>query len=557
MKKLCVAIYLIFAVAQALANDTYDSSNGQLTIPMVQVGSTIYSNVIIKLTTSDILSTIVNGGPVVGIVDLYNNGSLTIPSVQVGVSVYTNVSINVSISNVLSVGGATVTNAYFASSPIITPDLSSYTTNLCINSILPWVSFITPVDLNNDGIKDLAIHIWCNVSAGSIKTDNSTDRFITLIQQANGSFSFGNKQLFGSDIVKLGATSRKVEIGDINGDGYQDIFFALNQEDGRDQNSFVPDALTSLVVSQGNGSYKIVNLGNPDYFHSVAKADNNLGGFDIVLNGFDSKGTQAFRYSNGSFNSVNTYPTNFGAFTNKFYPQLTTNSASPKMISGNVSTLTLFTNSSSGQWTQSDTYNIPSLGSVPFVTWQNSTTTVNLLKIGGYNLIGTAFSESCLLTLNPKTDPVFIVNLNANILPSNYSSGTLYQNSLNGFNGLFGFNTSNSKLQLIDNLFSGSNYISSTNNQLFDCFDINKDGYEDIAEYPEGQKPILFINNRNSQLINTDTTSLPSLPLNLPIPSSLMVDIDGDGITDLLYFSKIANTESSQIYIYKGLKNFP
>ena len=77
MKKFLIPIYLFFAVIQAWAVDTYNPENGQLTIPTVVVGDSVYSNVVVAI--SGVVA--VNGGAVNSYWDTYDtsNGQLTEP----------------------------------------------------------------------------------------------------------------------------------------------------------------------------------------------------------------------------------------------------------------------------------------------------------------------------------------------------------------------------------------------------------------------------------------------------------------------------------------------
>ena len=100
MKKLLASVILFFVIAQAWAVDTYNPTNGQLTIPTVVVGTNVYTNVVIQV--GNILS--VGSSPANGAIDSYNasNGQLTIPSVLVGALIYYNVT--VTVGGVLSIG---------------------------------------------------------------------------------------------------------------------------------------------------------------------------------------------------------------------------------------------------------------------------------------------------------------------------------------------------------------------------------------------------------------------------------------------------------------------
>lgn len=83
--------------------DSY--ANSLLTISAVQVGGTVYKDVVLSVTPANIDS-IGNGMPLAALDEFTGStGLLTIPAVQVGSRVYTNVTLTVSLKDVVSVGG--------------------------------------------------------------------------------------------------------------------------------------------------------------------------------------------------------------------------------------------------------------------------------------------------------------------------------------------------------------------------------------------------------------------------------------------------------------------
>ncbi len=86
----------------AYAADTYDAATNVLTIPLVRVGNTAYTNV--RITVGDLIG--LGGGAAASAFDTYDTATnqLTIPSVLVGATTYTNVVITV--GSLISVGGS-------------------------------------------------------------------------------------------------------------------------------------------------------------------------------------------------------------------------------------------------------------------------------------------------------------------------------------------------------------------------------------------------------------------------------------------------------------------
>lgn len=100
MKKILLLILSSISLS-AYAVDTY--TNGQLSIPTVQVGPNTYTNVVVTLGT---IVSIGTGAPN-GFIDTYNltTGQLSIPSVIVGSTTYSNV--------VITIGSVVTTGAFY------------------------------------------------------------------------------------------------------------------------------------------------------------------------------------------------------------------------------------------------------------------------------------------------------------------------------------------------------------------------------------------------------------------------------------------------------------
>jgi len=107
--KLTATLLAALAFATTAQADSYDAASNQLSIPLVLVGDTLYSNVLI--TVGKVLY--VGGGAPFSAYDSYSGNQLAIPSVTVGAATYTNV--GVTVASVLKVGGSTPA---FANAPV-------------------------------------------------------------------------------------------------------------------------------------------------------------------------------------------------------------------------------------------------------------------------------------------------------------------------------------------------------------------------------------------------------------------------------------------------------
>lgn len=99
--KSILVLFVSFISLNATAADSYNPSNGQLTIPAVLVGNTTYNNVVV--TVSSVVS--VGDAPALNVIDVYSpdTNQLAIPAVTVGDKKYYNVV--VTVGNVISLSG--------------------------------------------------------------------------------------------------------------------------------------------------------------------------------------------------------------------------------------------------------------------------------------------------------------------------------------------------------------------------------------------------------------------------------------------------------------------
>ena len=172
------------------------------------------------------------------------------------------------------------------------------------------LQMVSLLDLNADGKKDILAHFWHgNYNAGPDYYGEVPNKLMAFLQDDNRSFTLANKQIFGTEDVDLaGSASRKQAIGDFNADGYPDVAYAMNREDGRP--GVYPgtphppnwDSLPIVVLSDGDGSYTVTQPGTEaGWYHAVAAVPNELGYDDVIYGSqIPSGNALAYRYQSGS-----------------------------------------------------------------------------------------------------------------------------------------------------------------------------------------------------------------------------------------------------------------
>lgn len=482
----------------------------------------------------------------------------------------------ISSSCSITVSFVKFTSTVFDDTPYDLPFPKSILENLCLEDptyIPVFTSIMLPIDLNLDSYNDLIVHYWCGPKTRGLYKDSPTpDAIVAFINNRNNTFSIANNEVFGQKKLSLEAASRKVVKADFNGDGYLDILFALNREDGRaqsgDEAASSNEAPQSIILSNGNGTYSIADLGFNEWAHAVDTPLLPSGKFDAVISGFRSSTVTGLRYDGQSFQLINDYanpggPTNrFGASTLRFFPEYATGLGSTLAISdsgdcGIQVNLSSFSKES-GEWlftdkTDFNCRNIPNsyesytgeLGDLPLVT------------INGQDYTGGGFGneESCALKLSPGDAPVAIVQFSAQPIEGNYIDGVVYkQAELPIQNRLNVFEVSNLGLALKADVIINEDV--DARYRLDACRDINNDGYDDIVLLQNSgsggeqtntrDKPIVFLNDKQNHLVRYDLDGIPQIDsannFNYEI-HGFLADLNGDLIEDLIYF------RSSRSYI--------
>ena len=453
-------------------------------------------------------------------------------------------------------------------------------------------SLLLPIDLNLDDANDLVVSYFCNPkSLGQFLDTPTPDAVVAFKNNGDKTFSIANTEVFGAESLKLGGSKRKVVKADFNGDGYSDILYALNREDGRAQTcelcGATNESAQKIILSNGDGTYSVAELGISEWTHAVDAALLPSGQFDAVISGFRSSSVSGFRYIDGSFQAVTDYsnpggPVNrFGASTLRFFPELTPAAGSMLAVSDstdcgiqvNVSSFS----KESGEWlyvNQTD-FNCRSIPNA-YEQYTNEITDLSLVTIDGQDYTGGGFGneESCTLELSPGDAPVAVMQFSAQPIEGNYVEGVVYkQGDLPVQNRLNVFEVSNSGLTLktgvvVDEKVDALYRIDA-------CRDINNDGYDDVVLLQNSggggeqtntrAKPIVYLNDQANHLVRLDLTGIPEIDVSEDYEAhGFLADMNGDAIEDLVYFrarrgymsgTALDTNQKNFIRIYWGVKN--
>ena len=467
---------------------------------------------------------------------------------------------------------------------------------LCEESVPIFTSILSPVDINLDSYNDLIVHYWCGPKEFGVYIDTPVpDAVVAFKNNGDETFTIANSEVFGQEVLSFGAASRKVVEADFNGDGYLDILYALNKEDGRaqagDAGGASNESPQNILLSNGDGTYALADLGFSEWVHAVDAAQLPSGNFDAVISGFRSPDVRGFRYEGQAFQSVTDYsspggPVNrFGASTLKFLPEYTIGSGSTLAISdsgdcGIQVNLSSFSKAS-GEWLFSDKtdFNCRTIQNA-YENYTGEVGDLPLVTIDGQDYTGGGFGndESCALELSPGDRPVAVVKYSAQPITGNYVEGVIYkQGELTVENKINIFEVSDSGLALKTGVIEGHDV--STLFTFGACRDINNDGYDDLVLLQNAggggeatntrNKPIIYLNDKENHLVKMDLEGIPEIPVgdnNFDyLIHGFLADMNGDSIEDLVYYRASRSYIDSNgtldpdmtnlIRIYLGRKN--
>jgi hypothetical protein len=448
----------------------------------------------------------------------------------------------------------------FASTPQLLPDLKEKYDALCGNQVSVQNAIPANLTGHTDGKKDLVFNLWCGQVPGTVTTAPTVNGVVALIQQADGSFVDGTRTLFGTGMVDLIGSGVQSVVYDFNGDGKDDVVFAVTGEDGRalPQGFSGNNRQNVFLTSKQDGTYSVERLGPYSYNHYIALLDNEVGGKDVSISTIGYGGTSTtWRYQNG-WTQLGGY--NWISAMAVYFKRAASDLASNTAISQAYAGISLFTRSNGSAWSSSSNWSFPNPQTVPWQGWNGDLGNASVVTYNGKDYASVVFENGCELKLKPTdTTTVAIMALNTLEIVGGYQGGTIVESSsyLKPITKLMAFTTSNNTLTNIN--LPVVNEVQKIQFLHISCGDLNADGSDDILVMPWGANaiPIVYLNDGAGNFSLVDTSKLPVPSTDFREATMLYVDINGDGIRDLLYWPLTAlsgNPSKVQYQIFKGLR---
>lgn len=402
------------------------------------------------------------------------------------------------------------------------------------------MQMVAAVDLNLDGLKDIVAHLWHNNwNAGEDFYGEVPNKLAVFLQSSDKYFSYANENILIDGLSDFnGSASRKQVIADFNDDGYPDIGYAMNREDGRRMSKSNLDygesnwgSKAAVLLSNGEGKYQL-STPDPDedalWYHAVAAVPNGLGYYDLILRSKpgSTDPALAYRWVNGLWTSLDSYP---------YLQGWEIQGSSNYIWASETFSAVLYALTDSG-WSLVDNYSTASLRgeTVQVKTWNGELSQQSTVDLYDKLRVSFAFSEQCILD----DGELFVSAVDSRILPEDWREKSfVVETEMIQDSPFMLFDINNQQLRLRDDLLPSQ--LSTFHSYRFSCDDYNFDGLDDIFASALNGTNVLYLQQADqsfepqSQLIFPSQTSFT----NANQVRSLFDDLNGDGIIDLLYYT--------------------
>lgn len=447
----------------------------------------------------------------------------------------------------------------------------SYFKDSCDN---PSLQFLIPTTLNDDEYDDFIVHYWCDQEEFGLYDDQPTpDALVALQSESANSYRVVNESVFGQRLIGLGGASRKYVAKDINKDGYDDYFFAMNWEDGRStEDPMTNGARPAGLLSNGLGSYEVVNMGERGWGHAVVVLTLEQGVSDVVFATFTGN-SQAFRFENEEFSDVtgeypesliNPWATGVLAIDNEIRTKYVVGTDSIDRGDFRNDLLRFFYMDQAGMLVAINYQEIEKAGTVSFINWNGEPGTSAVIEIDGILHLDGAIEALRHMKSPLDSSQSMVVGKMSAVLRADGKPIVLGEDQgefeWKNVNPLVFFSYDDSGLYRIPSPLV--NEEAEVNYNFYEGRDINGDGLEDLvvfgftqpwrnARVDQAGKPILYLNNGNGSLVWEDLSSWPGYSNTDGELQGLMHDINNDGVEDLLIYGLRANAGGIQIHLMK------
>ena len=468
---------------------------------------------------------------------------------------------SLSLLAILTACGIAVAPA-FTSTAIFLPDLKSKYDNIC--GMAANMQNAIPVDLNNDGRKDLVLPIWCFYKSGQDPQGPVINELIALVQTTDGSFIDKTTEIFGIKHPALDGKNQNWTVADFNGDGKPDIILGTDKEDGRPIIGNGDNMRAKAVaLMSGPTFYSIIPFGIPRFGDNVIVVKNADDKLQLLIITADVQ-VEIWEYNNewvkvsNEFAPVNPIQKN-PVFIN---PRNDNKLDKSNFLINNVLNyicddigcirdsyrLELWSKAT-GTWSKADEVQMLKIITVKAQTTGPSNfwtpTEARIASFEGKDYLDMGFIyDGCSIKLTPTSAPIGLRSFLGNEIIGGYTG----QTTLNAdwrppTLKIFPTEVANGKLAVKSSILTET---LTSNYYRMKCQDFNNDGFDDILIELGGGGALFYFNDKNGGFKKPKDGVIPQFTSQYFGYSMLYSDLTGDGIPDILYYPLIGG--DNQLY---------
>lgn len=447
-------------------------------------------------------------------------------------------------ANVSALSVPVVDRPYFIDKSELMPDLRPYFDKLCGNDT--QVGDFLVIDFNGDGLKDIVMSLWCDLSwdrtlVGTPYNGPIKNTLLLIKQKSDQTFYVANQEYFGKDIVPLSGAGGPglMTYGDYNNDGKIDFAFARSKEDGRMYVN-LPDgtsnwsAYPQVLMSTPTG-FELQTL--PYYYvnNQIVSVKNYNGVDEIIVGG------NKFTYINNSWIQTGVFP--MSGIATVSFSKNNTNYILTEINNRDVMGLSLNRVDRNGI-NEIDNFLLGSISLAKFSdpTGRDPSTTQHLVNIKGENWMWVSLQSSCSAGTVGNKNIFYVIVEGVPIKNYDPNKVYVYGTDIHNYDyvgRLLKITIDNEKISSID--WVGENI---TYNKDIVCVDVNNDGVIDVVvnrwldntynPLNQTTNPYVFF-NLGTQYVKVQDVKFPSASSTFHGQNTNVYDLNNDGKLDLFY----------------------
>lgn len=450
--------------------------------------------------------------------------------------------------------------ALYATQADLTLDVQSIYNQFPSGSSITLTNLVV-ADLDADLKPEIVAHYWRGQQVMGTATNEAVVNRLAIFSTAGPALKDVTSQWLATDQApELSGATRQNRTADLNGDGFADIAWSMNKEDGRDGDSDNSAQTNILLSDASSGRYRIVGAGPQNWFHGVAAAP-AVGDYPglVVASGFRRE-PSGLTVGPAGLTTADLPVIGSGTLLHlDWLDDLQTGARYfiGDIALGKIGTLRWLPDSGWSINASFDDHRADTYKEVGWISWQQSLGTIKLFEYKSYLALGGGITEAAIWHPAPGQDPLVLTKF-ATAVTTDASQTLVRENDVLPGQFLEFYKVTSSGIEAASVNVTDEQFIVNSN--FVEVLDFNQDGYEDVLvyTYQSGGQPIVYLNDTLNGLYKAGMTNLlPSAPLSFSSSATAKVlDANADGLWDLLFwpsgYSAAYSSDTTGLALFLG-----